>query len=197
MKSKTTFRLWMIMAFAIHFLAACKPDTDTDTPNTREKQDHAIQELNQSFEKLKTENTSIVDFRVLKEALPEKVLGMPRAGHSGQKSGFGDLMISMAEATYEDGDKKIEIKLMDTGGLGAALAGLAGWSQIEMDKEDEQGYERTTMIADKKAFEKYNRVTKEGEIAMINADRFIVSINGHNISEDDLRKAISQIRIKS
>lgn len=175
--------------------SGCKPDSASQSAENKQRQDDAIQDLDKAFEQLKAGNNEVVDFRVLKDALPEKLLGMERVDHSGQKSGVAGLQISFAEASYKDDGRKISIQITDTGGLGAALAGMAAWSQIEIDNENEEGYERTTMIDNKKAFERYNRVSQEGEISMITADRFIISINGNGISESDMRKAISSIRI--
>lgn len=173
-------------------LFSCKSETTTN----KEKQDDAIQNLEKSLEALKTGNGEVVDFRVLKEALPEKLVGMKRTSHTGQKAGMAGFSISTAEAQYEDGDKRISISISDTGGMGMALSAMAAWSQLEIDSETDDGYERTTMIDGKKAIEKYNRTTKHGEISMISADRFIVTIKGKNIEEEDMRKAINKIEVK-
>lgn len=185
-----------VLALSIAFAGSCKPDPAAHAADAKEKQDEAIQTLDQSFEKLKSDHAEVVDFRLLKDGLPDKMLGMDRIDHSGQKAGIAEMQFSMAEATYADGDKKVAVKIIDTGGLGALLSSMAVWSQIEVDKEDQDGYERTTMIGSKKAIEKYNRTHKEGEISMIMADRFIVDVGASNISEDELRQVISQIRIK-
>jgi hypothetical protein len=174
-------------------MTSCKSEAE----KAKESQDDALKQLEKSFEGLKEGNGEVVDFRILKEALPEKIVGMERITHNGNKTGFGGLKISTAEAEYQDGDKKMSINIIDTGGLGVALAGMAAWSQLEVDNESDDGYERTTMIDGKKAIEKYNRKSKEGEISVISANRFIVSVSGRNIEESDLRTAVSKIKVKS
>jgi len=184
-----------LLAFLSSMAFACKQDPVNAAAEAKQEQDEALKALEKSLDGLKEGTQEVVDFRILKEALPEKLSGMNRVSHTGQKSGIAGLSISSAEAVYEDGDRKITISLLDTGGLGAALGAMAAWSQLEIDQETDEGYERTTMIDGKKAIERYNRINKEGEISVIASDRFIVSVKGSQISEEDLRKAISKIKV--
>ena len=46
------------------------------------------------------------------------------------------------------------------------MMGLAAWSMMEMDKETENGYEKTSKIGDNKSYEKYDNGDKDGEIAV-------------------------------
>jgi hypothetical protein len=174
---------------------SCKKDATSDAARAKEMQDDALKNLESSFEKIKEGNNEVVDFRILKDALPDKLVGMDRVSHNGNKTSFAGVAISTAEAEYADGDRKMAINIIDTGGFGAVMAGMAAWSNIEIDNESDDGYERTTLIDGKKAFEKYNRKTKEGGINVISADRFIVMVNAKNISEEDLRKALEKIKV--
>lgn len=183
--------LWVVVLItSIH---ACTPDAE----GSRKSREEAFKHLDQSFENLKTEPNAVVDFRVLKDALPDQVAGMKRVTHEGQKTGLAGFSVSTAEATYEDGEKHLTITLLDTGGLGSILSGIASWSQLEVDKEDENGYERTTLIDGRKVYEKYMKTTKEGTVAMIAADRFVVTISGQQVEESDLLKALSKIKFES
>lgn len=177
-------------------LFSCKQDAASAAADVKKEQEDALKALDKSFSALKANSAEVVDFRILKDALPDKVQGMERVSHTGQKTGIAGLNISTADAEYRDGDKTISITLLDSGGFGAALAGLADWSQLEIDKETDQGYERTTMIDGKRAYEKYDRTSRIGEIAMIAADRFLVNVKGNNITEEDLRMAVSKIHLK-
>lgn len=181
---------------AVLFFFSCKEGT-SGSADIKKDQDQALRALDQSFEKLKADHAEVVDFRILKDAMPEKMLGMPRVTYDGQKSGIAGLNIATASAEYKDDNRSVSVSITDTGGFGAAIAGLATWSQIDVDKETQDGYERTTTIGGKKAIEKFNRTTGEGEIAMIAADRFIVTVNGYGIKEGDLRTAIEKISIKN
>lgn len=187
--------LILLVLLGVAFVS-CKQDAASAAAEVKKEQEDALKALDKSFAELKASSTEVVDFRILKDALPEKLQGMDRVSHNGQKTGIAGLNISTADAEYREGDKTISITLLDSGGFGAALAGLAEWSQLEMDKETDQGYERTTMIDGKRAYEKFDRTAKTGEIAMIAADRFLVNVKGTNITEEDLRAAVSKIQLK-
>ena len=160
----------------------------------------AMQQLGKSLEgiSLKDEDGNViepVDHRELKELMPNKVLGMKRGDYEGQSSGVLGMNISTSSATYKDGDKKMKISLVDTGGLGLAMAAMADWSKLDIDKETSDGYERTTMINGNKAFESYNRKTEEGQIALITKDRFIVSAEFEGISIKEAKRVVGKINL--
>ena len=155
-----------------------------------------LNSLKEAFENIEINidsDVEPVDFRELKKLLPSSVRGMDRTDYSGEKAGALGIMTSTATATYEDKTKEITISLVDIGGFKAALNGLAIWSSMEVDKESDSGYERTTMIDGHKAYEKYDSDLEEGEIAIIVNDRFVVNIEGDNISEKDLKSALRKI----
>ncbi len=133
------------------------------------------------------------DFRDLKALLPDRLLRMDRTEYSGERSGPKGFQVSTAEAKYEDDDRYLEVAIVDGGGF--PLAGLAnmGLSMAEVDKEDNNGFERTTTIDGHKGFEKYNRKWEEGELVVMYNERFIVVLKGKGIDEDDLRRALNRL----
>lgn len=139
------------------------------------------------------EKITAADFRDLKALLPDRLLRMDRTEYSGERSGPKGFQVSTAEAKYEDDDRYLEVAIVDGGGF--PLAGLAnmGWSMAEVDKEDSNGYERTTTIDGHKAFEKYNSKWEEGELVVMYKDRFIVVLKGKGIDDDDLRRALNRL----
>ncbi len=155
-----------------------------------------MEELQKNLNKL-TDGKMVepVDFRSLKELLPSEVAGLELTDSEGQKSGVAGFKVSSAQGTYEEGNKEIKISILDTGGFAGALMGMAAWSQIEVDKENKDGYERTTTINGHKAFEKYDNNREKGQVAIIVGDRYLVSIEGDNVSERDLKKALESIEL--
>lgn len=142
------------------------------------------------------ETVEVVDFRKLKEMLPEKLAGMDRKSSEGEKSGGFGMVFSSARATYKSDDNaSLEVNIVDSGGVGMVIMGMAAWSQIEVDRETEEGYERTTMVDGFKAFEKYNNKTQSGEMSIIVDSRFIVTVNGRNITEAQLKEAIGGLDV--
>ena len=65
----------------------------------------------------------------LKTFVPEAFGGMPKTSNSAEKTGLPGLMVSTAEAHYGDGQKTIELEVVDTGGV-SGLVGVAAWAGI-------------------------------------------------------------------
>lgn len=135
-----------------------------------------------------------VDFRTLKDLLPADADGLSRKEATGEKNGAAGFTVSTATGKYgnDDGSETIELSLVDGGGS-AMMFGLAAWSMIEVDKETENGYEKTTKIGDNKAYEKYDNNSKEGELDVLVNKRFIVSAKGHGVSMDKIKAVLEDV----
>ena len=153
----------------------------------------AIREMaNQAEDMQKNGPVETVDFRVLKELLPANAGGLPRKEVSGERNGAAGFTISTAEGKYANDDESqtIELTIVDGGGT-PMMMGLAAWSMIDMDKEDDNGYERTTKMGDNKAYEKYNQNDKSGEIAVLINKRFVVTVEGRGVTMDKIKDALN------
>ncbi|UFH56905.1 transposase [Spirosoma sp. KNUC1025] len=135
-----------------------------------------------------------VDFRSLKELLPADADGLARKEATGEKNGAAGFTISTANGKYsnDDSSETIELSIVDGGGT-AMMMGLAAWSMIEVDKETENGYEKTGKMGDNKSYEKYDNANKDGEIAVLVNKRFIVTAKGRGVSMDKLKEALEDI----
>ena len=155
----------------------------------------AVQEMaKQAEEAQKNGPVETIDFRKLKDLLPIEAAKLPRKSASGEKNGAAGMTFSTATARYENADnsQNIDLTVVDAGGT-AMLMGMAAWSMIEVDKEDDNGYERTTRMGDNKAYEKYNKTDKSGETAVLVKNRFIVTAKGNGIDPDALKSAIEAL----
>lgn len=132
-----------------------------------------------------------VNFRKLKNLLPENANGFEKTNAKGESTGAMGFNISQVEAKYEKGDKKVELNIVDAGGIGTAIMGMASWSVIQIDKESDTGFERTTTYKGRKAFEKCNN--KRCEFALIIANRFIVTSKGRNVDIEDLHDLVEEV----
>lgn len=167
-----------------------------DSEDPAKAMENAMKEMENAFEESGITKVEPVDFRKLKELLPEELAGISRTNAEGEKAGAMGMKVSKAEGEYEDGDKKIDISITDmgfmaSGGLGAMMT--AGWLMADIDRESDTEMERTTKIKGYKGFEEYRFDDKSGKVSLFVADRFIVEISGRQIELDDLRDLVDEI----
>lgn len=139
-----------------------------------------------------------VDFRELKALLPETIGNLKRSNLEGEKVAAMGMNISNANADYSEAETNvsIDLKITDLGSV-SGLSGLAayGWYMVDIDKENDNGYEKTITYKGNKGYEKYNNEYKDGEISILVAKRFVIEANGNNISMDQLKAAVDMIDI--
>lgn len=155
-----------------------------------------MKNLSESFNEGKKVNP--VDFRDLKALLPEQIGTLKRTNASGEKSSAMGINISKAEADYreEQGNKRIDIEITDLGSVtGLSAFAAYGWYMAEIDKETNDGYEKTFTYKGNKGYEKYNNKYQNGDISVLVAKRFVVEINGDNVSMDEMKAALDMIDI--
>jgi len=144
------------------------------------------------------EKVEVVNFRKLKELLPEELDGMKRTGFSGEKTNSFGIKISKAEGKYksEDNKQRIEITIIDMGSM-KGFAGMTAfaWSWAEIDKETDDGFERTFEYKGHKAFEKYNTKYQDGEVQVFVAKRFMVEVKGNDTPMEKIRSSLNEVNI--
>lgn len=139
-----------------------------------------------------------VDYRELKEMLPESLPGMKRTDATGEKTAAMGMQVSHAEGKYS-GDKgeSLTLKITDIGSM-SGLAGMAtyAWANVEVDRENDSGYEKTTSFNGFKAHEKYDKSAKSGEFSALVGNRFVVEADGYNIDMDALKGALGKVDLR-
>jgi len=131
-----------------------------------------------------------VDIEQLKPLVPDTVAGLPKISSRAEKSGFGGLMVSKAEARYGSAEKHVTLEVSDTGGVSGLLA-FAGWA--EGVSEDDNGSERTQKVDGRLTHEKVSKTGGSNEYAIVIADRFVVSAKGNGVDINALKSAVSSI----
>ena len=130
--------------------------------------------------------------------MPETIGDFKRANAEGEKSGAMGFTISKAEANYNNDDysQSIDVEITDLAGA-TGYAGLAawGWAMVDIDKETENGYEKTIKYKGHKAYEKYDSQGSYGSIEVLVSGRFMVSVSGNGVSMGEIKSAIDQIDI--
>ncbi|SHK13517.1 hypothetical protein [Rhodothermus profundi] len=142
---------------------------------------------------------AVADFRKLKALLPEQAAGLPRVRAEGAREGAFGIKTARAEGVYEAGDRRIRIQITDPGTLqGLATMGYS-WLQTEIDREDEDGYERTLTLDGRRAYERFTQYEggSRAELSTIVADRFIVSLEGENVPVERLREVLRRMDLEA
>jgi hypothetical protein len=145
----------------------------------------------------KGKTVETVDFRELKDMLPASLPGMKRTEASGERTAAMGMNVSTAHAQYSnDNGANATITITDIGSM-TGLAGMAAfaWSATEVDRETENGYEKTTRFDGHKAMEKYDRSSKSGEMSVLVGDRFIVEAKGNDVDMDALKSAVKAVNL--
>ncbi|MCB9646269.1 MAG: hypothetical protein H6730_06680 [Deltaproteobacteria bacterium] len=135
-------------------------------------------------------NVEPVDFRKLKERMPESVEGLKRTKAEGQKTNAVGMKVSMADARYEgEGGARLDLKVVDMGSMrGFAAMAATGWAAVEIDKETDDGYEKTTTFEGNRAMEK---VTGDrAELKVIVANRFMVEATADKVKMDTVKAVV-------
>lgn len=196
--NKTRYVFAILLASSL-FLGGCG-NKENEKEEEKAKESSPADALQAFADKAKAmgdrEAVDPIDFRKLKDLLPDKAGGLDRTEATGEKSGAMGFTVSTAEAKYKGGEKSINIEIVDTGGIaGVSTMALAAWSMAEIDKETTTGYEKTTTIDGHKAFEKYNTESKSGELNVLVADRYVVNVQGDNVSIDQLKDVLGEINL--
>jgi hypothetical protein len=74
--------------------------------------------------------------------------------------------------------------------------GMAGWAMAQFNRETDTGYEKTTTYNGYKAYEKYDTQDKRGTMRVFVSERFIVEVQGDNVTIDTLKQALGKIDFK-
>jgi hypothetical protein len=148
-----------------------------------------------------------VDFRKLKELMPAEVSGLKRTKHEGQKLKIGDFTLSSAEARYEkarpEGQESnddenaptVEVSITDYANAEAVAAISAAWTQADIDREGDDGYEKTVKVSGQPAMEKYEKEGKAGDLEVYAGGRFLVSIKTRNLPPEKMQEVAKAIQL--
>ena len=171
------------------------------TAQAQQPDEAQMQQLMQAMGSMMAANSNaapVADFREMKALLPTALTGMKRTQAGGEKTGAMGMIVSYAEATYEsESGGTVEIKITDNSGLGQLMAlSQASWMSMEIDRETENGYEKTTTIGGAKALEKYDNTDRSGEIQIMIDNRFMVQVTGNDVDAALLTEAAEKIDLK-
>lgn len=144
----------------------------------------AMQDMAAAFGGGKTADGKRIEpiaFQTLQTHLP-KVSGWEMGEPEGQRMTM-PVPFSQVETEYRKGDSQVEITIVDTG---FAQLLIAPWSMMlaaGYENETSDGYEKAINIAGNPGVEKWNKRDKSGELNILVGKRFMVSIDGRDLSD--------------
>lgn len=113
----------------------------------------------------------------LKEMLPEAIGDLKRDSFEVKDGSAMGIKGSMAEAVYKTGQRRVEIKIADTGGL-AGLMALAGWVNITGEKDSSSASEKVYKQGGRTVREHVNKGTNDVEYSLVLANGVMVEVEG-------------------
>jgi hypothetical protein len=135
-----------------------------------------------------------VDQSELKALLPDSVAGMKRSSSGGSRSSVVGIVSSHAQAEFEDGKgARMTIEISDMGSLTGVTALAFAWVNVDIDKQGDRGYERTTMLNGRKAYERYSNADRTGALDVLVAGRFVVSVKGIGIDMKAFKDVVAKL----
>jgi hypothetical protein len=127
----------------------------------------------------------------LKPLVPDTFAGLAKLGSNAEKSGVVGMMVSKASATYGDrAQKSVSLDISDSGGA-SGLLGLAAWVNVQGEKEDDNGFERTQNVNGRLVHEKGSKRGGGSEFTVVVANRFVVSAKGRGVDLGSIKSAVS------
>jgi len=102
-----------------------------------------------------------------------------------------------ATGTYQGaGNGRAEVEISDATAM-SGLIGMADSMNVSETSESDSGFEKDVTLDGRKVHEKYDRNARHGELSMLVAHRFAVTVSGDNVPIEDLERALSSVDLKS
>jgi hypothetical protein len=91
--------------------------------------------------------------------------------------------MSTAEVRYTKEQSEIRVKVTDSAFNALALLPFSWLTNTGYEKETETGYEKAVNVAGFPGLEKWNTESKDGELTLIVAKRYIVQLEGNDLPD--------------
>jgi hypothetical protein len=140
-----------------------------------------------------------IDFRKLKEWMPTELNGLKRSECNGERNKVGEISISQCSATFKkddnDGSPRIQVQVMDYSNLDMAKGLSAAWTLTEIDKESDDGFEKTVKVKGSPGFLRWQKEAKHGEVQLLVKDRYIVTVQTDNVPSEQVIKVAEALAL--
>jgi hypothetical protein len=122
-----------------------------------------------------------VAFQDLQTALPEWS-GWERSAPTGERM-TAPVPFSEAETHYTRGDTTVTVKIVDSAFSQMLIAPWAMFLTAGYERESSEGYEKSVNVGGNPGFERWNKDSRNGELNLVVAKRFLVTVEGNNIGD--------------
>jgi HPt (histidine-containing phosphotransfer) domain-containing protein len=122
-----------------------------------------------------------VSFQSLQAALPE-VSGWQRAEPTGERM-TAPVAYSQTDVDYTMGDASVNMKIVDSAFSQLLIAPWTMFLTAGYEEQTSDGYEKSINVGGNPGFEKWSMSGKSGELNLVVAKRFLVTIEGNNIND--------------
>jgi len=162
--------------------------SSTSTPTTAA----SLDESQKRVEELK--KVQPLSNEEMKAMFPEQVMGMKRSSFSVNNT----LGYASGEATYKKDDTTTyKITVFDCAGeAGAGFYGMKILAGYNLEREDDNGYEKTVTFKGQKAFESFRKYNNEYSLNFLDNERFWVAFEGRNTGLDNLKEFANNFNFK-
>jgi len=162
-----------------------KKQDSSDKPmsmsETMEQMDDATGELKKQSEKLQGKKIVTADKDALSAALP-KISDWEMTEPSYNIGKFGQLENSTLRVTYKDPEsKEVDVTITDTATASAILHSWQVIFQMNITREDDDGYQKIVKVNDIPVIERYNKNTNRSLLAFIYKNRYIVEVGSTDV----------------
>ena len=121
-----------------------------------------------------------VSFRDLQTLFPD-LTGWEKGKPTGERM-TAPFKFSQAEVHYKKDDSRLEIKIVDSGFNQLLFTPFMMFMQAGYEKETTSGYEKSTTVGGQPGWEKWNTEGKDGEVNAFVGKRFILTVEGRNVT---------------
>ncbi|HYF30523.1 MAG TPA: hypothetical protein VD993_05355 [Chitinophagaceae bacterium] len=112
----------------------------------------------------------------MKSFFPEEALGMKRSSFSVNNA----MGYAMGTASYRKDDADYSVGIFDCAGeAGASFYSLSYLSRLNMQSEDDNGYQKTVSFMGTNAIETFSKSNNQHSLHFVGGDRFWVTIEGN------------------
>ncbi|MEO5687431.1 MAG: Yip1 family protein [Burkholderiaceae bacterium] len=130
----------------------------------------------------------------LKAQLPEALGALKRESLETSGGSAMGISSSVAKAGYVAGEQRAQLTISDMGGLGA-LASVATWANVTVDKETPDGIEKTYKDSGRTVHEQYRKDGSHSEYTVVLKNGVIVETSGDKVDGATLKSMASGVNL--